>query len=253
MLVLKTKNWQLDNIETVIFDKDGTFIDLHYFWGKMTELRVKEIIRRYGLDEKILSDLCLKLGYDIAAGKMLSDGITAMYSRAVIIEIFCKDLNELGLNINQKDLEKIFDEVNKIFYCEMVNYTKPIAAAILFIEKLRKLGAKIGIVTSDSKESTILTLKHFEWEELFDVVIGRESTVETKESGVPVKLALEKLGADAKTAIMVGDTPMDYQAAKNGGIENTILVATGQVDKEALLMFSPYSVVSLADVEIICI
>ena len=52
MLVLKTKNWQLDNIETVIFDKDGTFIDLHYFWGKMTELRVKEIIRRYGLDEK---------------------------------------------------------------------------------------------------------------------------------------------------------------------------------------------------------
>ena len=84
----------------------------------------------------------MKLGYDIATGKMLSDGITAMYSRAVIIEIFCKDLNELGLNINQKDLEKIFDEVNKIFYCEMVNYTKPIASAILFIEKLRKLGQK---------------------------------------------------------------------------------------------------------------
>ena len=47
MISLKSETWQIDNIETIIFDKDGTFIDLHYFWGKMTELRIKEIIKRF--------------------------------------------------------------------------------------------------------------------------------------------------------------------------------------------------------------
>ena len=70
MISLKAQNWQLDNIKTVLFDKDGTFIDLHYFWGKMTELRVKEIMRRYNLHDECFADLCLKLGFDVSSGKM---------------------------------------------------------------------------------------------------------------------------------------------------------------------------------------
>lgn len=34
MINLKTDNFEIDNIDTILFDKDGTFIDLHYFWGK---------------------------------------------------------------------------------------------------------------------------------------------------------------------------------------------------------------------------
>jgi len=41
MINLKTKNWQIENIDTIIFDKDGTLIDLHFFWGKRTQLRVE--------------------------------------------------------------------------------------------------------------------------------------------------------------------------------------------------------------------
>ena len=252
MISLKTKDWQLDNIETVLFDKDGTFIDLHYFWGKMSELRVNEIIKRYNMDDKLFHDLCLKLGYDTDTGKMLSDGITALYSRPVIINIFCKDLKGFGLDITEQEIENIFDYVNTIFYKEMVKYTKPIESAMNFIRELRKNNIKIGIVTSDSKESTLLTLKHFQWENLFDVVIGRESTKETKESGVPVKMAMSLIGANPGTTIMVGDAPMDYKAAKNAGVENTILVATGQIVKSELLKTSRYSVDDLSDIEICC-
>lgn len=251
MIVLKTSNWQLENIETVLFDKDGTFIDLHYFWGKMTELRVKEIMRRYNLHDECFADLCLKLGFDVSSGKMLSNGITALYSRSVIIEIFCKDLKDIGITVTKKELEEIFDSVSKVFYLEMAKYTKPIDSAILFIRKLKENNIKIGIVTSDSLESTHLTLKHFNWTELFDVVVGRESTAETKESGVPVTLALETLGADSETTVMVGDAPMDYHAAKNAGVKNTILVSTGQVEKIELAKFSPYTVQLLSEIEII--
>lgn len=251
MISLKVNDYILNDIDTVIFDKDGTFIDLHYFWGKMTELRVEEIIKRYNLDKSLFDKLCLKLGYNNKTGKMLSDGITALYSRSVIIQIFCKDLNNLNVKITEKELEDIFDYVNKIFYKDMVKYTKSIPEAIDFIKKLKSIGIKTAVVTSDSKESTLLTLKHFNWENLFDDVIGRESTKETKESGVPVKLALKNISSRANNSIMIGDAPMDYIAASNAGVERTILVASGQVSQSELLKTSKYVVKSLQEVEII--
>lgn len=251
MISLKTDKWQIDNIDAILFDKDGTFIDLHYFWGKMTELRTQEIIKRYSLDNNLCSKLCLFLGYNQATGKMLKDGITALYSRPIIIEIFCKDINNIGIKITEKEIESIFDDVNKIFYKDMVKYTKPIDSAIDFIKKIRKLGLKTGIVTSDSKESTLLTLEHFNWGNLFDTVIGRESTTETKESGVPVKMALEEINANPNNTIMIGDAPMDYIAAQNAGIEKTILVATGQIEKEELNKTSNYTINNLENVKIL--
>lgn len=251
MISLKTTDWKLDNVESVLFDKDGTFIDLHYFWGKMSEMRVEEIMKRYNLSQDLFEKLCLKLGYDVSKGRMLPDGITALYSRQIIIQIFCKDLNSLGVDISESDLEDIFDYVSDMFYKDMVKYTKPIDSAIDFIKKLRERNVKIGVVTSDSVESTMLTLKYFDWRNLFDVVIGRESTKETKESGVPVKTALGIIKANPLTTVMVGDAPMDYIAAKNAGVDRTILVATGQLDKKSLAETSGYVLNSLDELKIV--
>ena len=248
MINLKTKDWEIENIDTILFDKDGTFVDLHYFWGKMSEMRSLECIKVFQLKEDVFEELCLSLGYDRKTGKMLKDGITALYSRPKIIEIYTKDLNNLGANATENQVEEIFDRVSKEFYKNLSEYTKPIQEAIEFIKKIKSFGVKTGIVTSDSIESTELTIKHFGWENLFDVAIGRESTKETKESGVPVKLALEKINSKAETSIMVGDAPMDYIAAKNAGIERTILVATGQIEKDDLLKTSEFSLNSLDEI-----
>ena len=249
MLNLSTENWEIKNIDTVLFDKDGTFIDLHYFWGKMTELRAEEVIKRFDMKPELFSNLCLSLGYDNESCKMLKDGITALYSRQKIIEIFKGNLKDLGVDTTDKVLETIFDEVSDKFYKDMQKYTKPIDSAISFIRELNKNGIKCGIVTSDSVESTKLTLKHFGWENLFGVVIGRESTKENKESGVGTRMALDILNSNPQNTVMIGDAPMDYIAAKNAGIENTILVATGQIEKDDLFKTSPYVVKELSKID----
>ena len=251
MISLKTKNWQIDDIETVLLDKDGTFIDLHYFWGKMTELRVKEIIKRFNLEAGNFRKLCLHLGYDINTEKMLSNGITALYSRSKIIEIFRGNLEEFDVFTTDEELAEIFDYVSEKFYKDMVKYTKPIESAVEFIKVLSQKGVKLGVVTSDSVVSTELTLKNFGWEDLFEVVVGRETSNETKESGALTKIALEKLGANPKTTIMIGDAPMDYISAKNAGIENTILVATGQIRAEELQQTSSFVVGSLSEIKVV--
>ena len=249
MINLKSKDWVLENIETVIFDKDGTFIDLHFFWGKMTEKRAEKVSEVFGLQENFFEKICKFLGYDVYSKKMLSDGITALYSRVKIIEIFRCKLEEIGVSTTEEKITEIFDEVSKDFYKEINNYTKPIEEAIEFIKKLHSIGVKLGIVTSDSVESTKLTLKNFGWEYLFQSVIGRESSCETKESGIPTKLALSELSANPETTVMVGDAPMDYISAKNAGINNTILVATGQIGVNELKKHSPYTLESLKELE----
>lgn len=250
MINLSTENWYIDDIETIIFDKDGTFIDLHYFWGKMTELRALEVIKNYNITNSNLDTLCKFLGYDVESGKMLPDGITALYSRPKIIEIFKNNLKDIGTIVETKELEIIFDNVSQQFYKNIHEYTKPIEEAIELIKSLYTRGIKLGIVTADSVESTKLTLANFGWEKYFDVVVGRESSTSTKESGIPTIMALEKLNAHPKSTIMIGDSPTDMLSAKNAGIERTILVATGQVSLEELGKHSPYIVETLKDIRI---
>ncbi|MBQ7286473.1 MAG: HAD family hydrolase [Candidatus Gastranaerophilales bacterium] len=251
MINLKLNNKTIENIDTVLFDKDGTLIDLHYFWGKMSELRALEVIKKFKLNQSHLSEICLILGYDINSQKMLSDGITALYSRVKIIEIFTKELEKFSIKTTEKEIENIFDYVSEIFYKDILKYTKPINSAINFVKKLHSKGVKLGIVTSDSINSTNLTLKQFNWEELFKVAIGRESHPDTKESGKPTLLALQKLNSNSKNAVMIGDAPMDYISAKNAGIDCTILVATGQIAKEELEKTSNYCANSLDEIEIL--
>ena len=251
MISLKTKNWQIDNIDTVIFDKDGTLIDLHYFWGKMTELRVDEVIQKYNFDLTFFDHLCDCLGYDINTQKMLPDGITALYSRPKIIELFIKDLAKFGVVATTAEIEEIFDKVSDDFYKNILDYTKPIDSAFRFVEKLYKTNIKMGIVTSDSIVSTQLTVKQFELEKYFKSLIGRESCTDIKESGKPTIMALNELNSNPKNTVMIGDAPMDYISAKNAGIDKTILIATGQIDVDELKKTSEFVCCDLDEVEVI--
>ena len=248
MISLVSNNWKIDNVETVLFDKDGTIIDLHYFWGKMTELRALKVIDQYNMQKDCFDSLCLFLGYDTKTERMIPDGITALYSRVKIIQIFRDNLAEFGVKTTEDGLAQIFDCVSEEFYKDMVKYTKPIPETIKLIRELKTQGIKVGIVTSDSVESTNLTIENFGWNSLFDTVIGRESSPATKESGVPTKMALDNLCANCKTTVMIGDAPMDYISAKNAGIEKTILVASGQITSEELRKTSEYVLDNLDEI-----
>ena len=249
MIKLVSKDWTIDNIDTVLFDKDGTFIDLHYFWGKMTELRSLKVIETFQLNPVNHSKICEILGYNIETKKMIPEGITALYSRVKIIEIFVNKLKDFNIYTTEKEITYIFDKVSIDFYSEIEKYTKPIENAIDFIKELRKNNIKIGVVTSDSVVSTELTIKNFNWESLFDIVIGRETSEYTKESGIPTKIALEALNSSLENTVMIGDAPMDYISAKNAGIKNTILVSTGQISSDKLRETSPFVIESLKDLE----
>ena len=44
--------------EVHLFDKDGTFIDAHVYWGRIIELRIQAVMNFYQVDDKYFDELC---------------------------------------------------------------------------------------------------------------------------------------------------------------------------------------------------
>jgi phosphoglycolate phosphatase-like HAD superfamily hydrolase len=83
------------------------------------------------------------------------------------------------------------------------------------------------VLASSAKEDEVdVYLDQLDARELADDWTTSADVEETKPQPDLVQAALDKVGADASDAVMVGDTTWDVEAAKRAGIE-TIAVRTG--------------------------
>ncbi len=99
--------------------------------------------------------------------------------------------------------------------------------------------AHLGVVTTKTGKYSKILLEHFKVLDYFNCIIGRENTQEAKPSAEPILLALESMPKDiSKSDIyMIGDTPLDIQAADNAGIKS-IGVLSGYASLELLQQFT---------------
>jgi HAD superfamily hydrolase (TIGR01549 family) len=90
------------------------------------------------------------------------------------------------------------------------------------LKQLKKIEVRIGLVTNTSAKAVEIVsqlhgLKHY-----FDVVITRENVARLKPDSEGILLAVKKLGA--KDFFMIGDLPLDAQAAKNAKGTSIIII-----------------------------
>ena len=118
---------------------------------------------------------------------------------------------------------------------EMVS---PFAGAVEAVRELRSRGVKLGVVTSKMHYGAQRGLRHCGFDGLFDVVIGADDVERHKPDPAPVRLALERLGADPDTAVMVGDSPHDLASGRGAGAR-TAAVAWGPFPHDELRASGP--------------
>ena len=91
------------------------------------------------------------------------------------------------------------------------------------LESLKNAGYTLALVTSRLKHTTMQGVEKFGLERYFDVVITANDCTKHKPDPQPINITLEKLGKKAEEAVMVGDTVMDLDCAKNAGVMSVLV------------------------------
>lgn len=106
------------------------------------------------------------------------------------------------------------------------------------VHALHATGARLGIVTSKTREGATRGLRHCGFDGLFDVVVGADDVERHKPDPEPIQRALSLLGEPAGGAVFVGDSPHDLAAGRAAGVA-TAAVAWGPFPRSTLEAMRP--------------
>ncbi len=106
------------------------------------------------------------------------------------------------------------------------------------LQRLRRRGARLGVVTSKRRRAALRDLDVFHLAQYLDTVVVAEDVVSPKPAPDAVLEALRRLDAQRAQAWMVGDWILDIQAARAAAV-TSVAAMWGAWDRSALLGSAP--------------
>lgn len=250
MVEISSGKWKINKINAVLFDKDGTFIDSHHYWGAIIVARSLAIRDMFGLDDNSLEGLEHSMGFCRRTSRLLPTGPIALVSREEVINHVMRHLARQNVKAVFEDVARLFSEVHKKMLGRIDESVRLLQGARPLFDALQKKGIPMAVVTTDSVDNTQAILANLKLDAYFSAVVGKESSKKSKETGEPALVALRELRVAATEAICIGDAPMDIWMAQNSGCRGCIGVATGQISPNELLKHTPYVVSSLSELSV---
>lgn len=86
------------------------------------------------------------------------------------------------------------------------------------LERLRKAGVRVGLVTSKSRFTTQMAFDLTGIERYFDASVCADEAAGNKPSPAPILACIAQLAVEPRAAAYVGDSPSDIQAALAAGV-----------------------------------
>jgi pyrophosphatase PpaX len=194
-------------ITTLLFDFDGTLLDTN---------------------ELIIQTFQYVLGTHFP-GK---------YERIDILPFLGPTLKETFDSLDPENTESLIEEYrawNKSMHDELSSEFDGVSETLRL---LKTAGLKMAIVSTKKKDMVMRGLGLLDAEGVFDEVIAMDDVVKTKPDPEPILLALNRLGATADEALMIGDNYHDIVGGQNAGVR-TAGVAWSAKGEEFLQSFNP--------------
>lgn len=193
--------------EAVIFDLDGTLLDT------LEDLRdsVNFVMRKYSFPEHTLEETRQAVG----------NGIKKLMERSV------------PEGTEEKVLEAAFADFKAHYEENCKQKTKPYAGIAELLEKLKKDGYKLAVVSNKNHEAVQEMIPYY-FGSVFDAAVGAVEGMEKKPAPDTAFYALKQIGIPAEKALYIGDSQVDVATAKNAGLAG-IFVTWGFRSKDVLI------------------
>ncbi len=193
---------KLPHIDTIIFDLDGTLLNLDINY---------EVLR------KRLNKYFLKFGLDL--------------NFKPILETIENAINYLGFKGYEikKNRKYVFKIIEK-YETEAAEKTRLFRGVKNLLVWLKKKDKKLAIASRNGNKAVIKSLKKTGVYKYFDYISGRDDVEKQKPHEMQIKKIMSKLNSRSEDTLMVGDHIYDIKSGKGANVF-CVGVLTGNFDK----------------------
>ncbi len=217
MVNIRCGQIEFNNIQGIIFDKDGTLEDSHHF------LRELSIRRARLLDAKIpgIGDPLL-MAFGLQNNQLDPTGLMAVGSRQENLIAAAAYIAETGKSWFEalEIAEKTFTEVDK--YLQKDPTSSPLFSGSLDVLKtLSEAGLKLGILSAAPTQDVQRFVKEHDLSNYIQLMMGGDQGLSKPDPQLFIK-ACQQLQISPNQTLMVGDSQGDIIMAKQAGVAGTI-------------------------------
>ncbi len=187
-------------ITSIIFDKDGTLVDMDATWGQAMTHSLNELCN----DDEQKRLVAHNLGLDMETMSFTEDSIAPRTTWSNLRSILATAIDP--------------DEFAVLNRKHAVEFLSPTPNAVETITQLFNDGYKLGLATNHVTEPTVKQLELLGIDQYFTCVLAADSGFGSKPEPGMLTEAMSRLGADTQECVMVGDTTSDLGAAKAAGL-----------------------------------
>jgi HAD superfamily hydrolase (TIGR01509 family) len=180
-------------VKAVIFDLDGTITHFNLDY-KAVRAEVRGYLLRVGVPASVLS---------------AKESIFEMLKKT---EIFVKNSGK-----SAEAMETIRNEALGIaekYELEAATSTGLLPGAVETLKDLKRMGLKLGLFTLNSDKSANYILQRFKLSDFFGVTVPRDKVNFVKPDPEHLEMALKVLGVAPEETVVVGDSNVDMESAK---------------------------------------
>jgi HAD superfamily hydrolase (TIGR01509 family) len=230
----------IPGVDLVVFDKDGTLIELYHYWSQMVALRARLICEAFGLEAEHEAGLRWALGVDEKAGRLRPEGPVGLKKREIVIQAAVDYLTGAGRLETRPVCAAAFERADEESSRDLARFVRPTSGAEALVDALHSHGCRVAVATVDIRRRAQLALDFLGFGDKIDLVVGADQVARSKPDPEMIHLILKTLAVKPSRAVMVGDALTDLQMGLNAGLKASIGVLSGFATAEQLRTLTPF-------------
>lgn len=180
-------------VDAVLFDLDGTLANFNLDY-KSLRSEIRSYLLRRGVPTSVLN---------------VNESIFDMLQKT---EIYIKNNGKPADSFEEIRAQAL--AIAEKYEMEAASTTSLMPGANETLKELKLMNIKLGLCTTNSEKAVNYILKRFKIEKFFQTVIPRDKVKHVKPNVEQFELALKALGVTSESTMIVGDSMVDMQSAK---------------------------------------